>query len=68
VLEVYHDGRRVRVKSPTLADFQVHLPRAPAVVEIERGSLVKDDTRAPLTTRGERPRQQRHCLLSLRLE
>jgi alpha-D-xyloside xylohydrolase len=52
VLEVYHDGRRVRVKSPTLPDFQVHLPWAPAVVEIERGSLVRDDTRAPLTTRG----------------
>jgi alpha-D-xyloside xylohydrolase len=52
VLEVYHDGRRVRVKSPTLPDFQVHLPWAPAVVEVERGSLVKDDTRAPLTTRG----------------
>jgi alpha-D-xyloside xylohydrolase len=52
VLEVYHDGRRVRVKSPTLPDFQVHLPWAPAVVEVERGSLVRDDTRAPLTTRG----------------
>jgi alpha-D-xyloside xylohydrolase len=52
VLEVYHDGRRVRVKSPTLSDFQVHLPWAPAVVEVERGSLVKDDTRSPLTTRG----------------
>jgi alpha-D-xyloside xylohydrolase len=52
VLEVYHDGRRVRVKSPTLPDFQVHLPWAPAIVELERGSLVKDDTRAPLTTRG----------------
>jgi alpha-D-xyloside xylohydrolase len=52
VLEVYHDGRRVRVKSPTLTDFQVHLPWAPTVVEVERGSLVRDDTRAPLTTRG----------------
>jgi alpha-D-xyloside xylohydrolase len=52
VLEVYHDGQRVRVKSPTLPDFQVHLPWANAVVEVERGSLVKDDTRAPLTTRG----------------
>lgn len=52
VLEVYHDGRRVRVKSPTLSDFQVHLPWASTVVDIERGSLVKDDTRAPVTTRG----------------
>jgi hypothetical protein len=52
VLEVYHDNRRVRVKSPTLSDFQVHLPWAPTVVDIERGSLVKDDTRAPVTTRG----------------
>jgi alpha-D-xyloside xylohydrolase len=52
VLEVYHDARRVRVKSPTLSDFQVHLPWAPALVEVERGSLVKDDPRSPLTTRG----------------
>jgi len=52
VLEVYHDGQRVRVKSPTLPDFQVHLPWANAIMEVERGSLVKDDTRAPLTTRG----------------
>jgi len=51
-LEVYHDGRRVRVKSATLSDFQVHLPWAPAVVEVERGSIVKDDARAPLTARG----------------
>jgi alpha-D-xyloside xylohydrolase len=51
-LEVYHDGRRVRVNSPTLSDFQVQLPWAPTVVEVERGSIVKDDARAPLTTRG----------------
>jgi hypothetical protein len=42
----------VRVTSPKLTDFQVHLPWAPAVVEVERGSLLEDDTRAPLTTRG----------------
>jgi alpha-D-xyloside xylohydrolase len=52
VLEVYHDAQRVRVKSPTLPDFQVHLPWASSAVEIERGSLVKDDARSPLTTRG----------------
>jgi len=52
VLEVYHDAQRVRVKSPTLPDFQVHLPWAAAAVEVERGSLVKDDARSPLTTRG----------------
>ncbi|HWO12916.1 MAG TPA: alpha-xylosidase [Polyangiaceae bacterium] len=52
VLEVYHDAQRVRVKSPTLPDFQVHLPWAAATVDVERGSLVKDDLRAPLTTRG----------------
>jgi alpha-D-xyloside xylohydrolase len=52
VLEVFQDGHRVRVKSPTLTDFQVHLPWAQSVLEIERGNLVKDDTRFPLTTRG----------------
>jgi alpha-D-xyloside xylohydrolase len=52
VLEVYHDAQRVRVKSPTLPDFQVHLPWALAAVDVERGSLVKDDLRSPLTTRG----------------
>jgi alpha-D-xyloside xylohydrolase len=52
VLEVYHDGRRVRVKSPTLSDFQVHLPWATAAAEVERGHVVKDDARFPLTTRG----------------
>jgi len=52
LLEVYNDGQRLRVKSPTLSDFQVHLPWASRVVEIERGSLVKDDLRAPLTTSG----------------
>lgn len=51
-LQVYHDRRRVRVTSPTLSDFQVHLPWAPTVVEVERGSIVKDDARAPITTRG----------------
>jgi hypothetical protein len=35
-----------------LPDFQVHLPWALTAGEIERGSLVRDDTRAPLTTRG----------------
>ncbi len=52
VLEVYNDGNRIRVKSPTLSDFQVHLPWASAIVEMERGSLVKDDARPPLTTSG----------------
>jgi alpha-D-xyloside xylohydrolase len=52
VLEVYHDGHHVRVKSPTLSDFQVHLPWAPAGVEVERGHLVRDEARFPLTTRG----------------
>jgi alpha-D-xyloside xylohydrolase len=50
-LELYHDQQRIRVKSATLSDFQVHLPWA-ASVEIERGSLVRDDARSPLTTRG----------------
>jgi hypothetical protein len=49
---VYNDGQRLRVKSPTLSDFQVHLPWASRVIEIERGSLVKDDLRAPLSTSG----------------
>ena len=52
LLEVYNDGKRIRVKSATLSDFQVHLPWASEVVEVERGSIVKDDARAPLTTRG----------------
>jgi alpha-D-xyloside xylohydrolase len=52
VLEVYNDGKRIRVKSPTLSDFQVHLPWASEVIEMERGSLVKDDARLPLTSRG----------------
>lgn len=52
VLEVYHDGYRVRVKSPTLSDFQVHLPWTASVAEVERGHLVKDEARFPLTTRG----------------
>jgi alpha-D-xyloside xylohydrolase len=52
VLEVYNDGKRLRVKSPTLSDFQVHLPWASSRVEIERGSVVKDDVRSPITTSG----------------
>jgi alpha-D-xyloside xylohydrolase len=51
-LEVYHDGKRVRVNSPTLSDFQVHLPWAKEVVEVERGSVVRDDARGPITTQG----------------
>jgi len=51
-LEVYHDGKRVRVTSATLSDFQVHLPWAKEVVEIERGSVARDDARGPITTRG----------------
>ena len=52
VLEVYHDAQRVRVKSPTLPDFQVHFPWAPSAIEVERGSLVRDDARSPLTAHG----------------
>jgi alpha-D-xyloside xylohydrolase len=52
VLEVYNDGKRIRVKSPTLSDFQVHLPWASAIVEIERGSIVKDDARLPIAASG----------------
>ncbi|MEY2935387.1 MAG: hypothetical protein RL033_6136 [Pseudomonadota bacterium] len=51
-LEVYHDNQHIRVTSPTLSDFQVHLPWAEELVELERGSQVRDDARAPLTTRG----------------
>jgi alpha-D-xyloside xylohydrolase len=51
-LEVYHDGQRVRVTSPTLFDFQVQLPWAEEVIELERGTLVRDEARAPVTTRG----------------
>jgi alpha-D-xyloside xylohydrolase len=51
-LEVYHDGQRVRVTSSSLSDFQVQLPWAEQVVELERGYLVKDEARAPVTTRG----------------
>jgi alpha-D-xyloside xylohydrolase len=51
-LEVYNDSQRIRVKSATLSDFQVHLPWASGVVAIERGSWVQDDARSPLTTRG----------------
>lgn len=51
-LELYHDHRHVRVTSPTLSDFEVHLPWASQIVAIERGSIARDDARAPLTTRG----------------
>jgi alpha-D-xyloside xylohydrolase len=51
-LEVYHDGQRVRVTSSTLSDFQVQLPWAEQIVELERGYAVRDEARAPVTTRG----------------
>jgi alpha-D-xyloside xylohydrolase len=51
-LEVYHDQQRLRVTSPTLSDFQVHVPWADEILELERGTQVRDDARAPLTTRG----------------
>jgi len=51
-IEVYHDGPRLRVKSARLSDFQVHLPWASEVVALERGSIVRDEARAPVTTRG----------------
>jgi alpha-D-xyloside xylohydrolase len=51
-LEVYNDSQRIRVKSATLSDFQVHLPWASGVVSIDRGSWVQDDARSPITTRG----------------
>jgi alpha-D-xyloside xylohydrolase len=51
-LEVYNDGTRIRVKSSTLSDFQVHLPWASGIVAVERGSVVQDDARSPVTRRG----------------
>ncbi len=51
-LELYHDVDRVRVRSSQLSDFQVHLPWARELVELDRGSLVRDDSRAPLTAAG----------------
>jgi alpha-D-xyloside xylohydrolase len=51
-LEVYHDGDRIRVKSAELSDFQVQLPWAAELVELERGSSVHDDPRSPLTSAG----------------
>jgi hypothetical protein len=52
VLQVYHDGNRVRVTSAELSDFQVHLPWAASLIEVDRGSVAKDDARAPMTMRG----------------
>ncbi|MEY2934101.1 MAG: hypothetical protein RL033_4850, partial [Pseudomonadota bacterium] len=51
-LELYHDADRVRVRSAQLSDFQVQLPWARELVELERGSLVRDDARPPLTSAG----------------
>jgi alpha-D-xyloside xylohydrolase len=51
-LELFHDGEHVRVKSSTLADFQLQLPWARELVALERGSLVRHEPRAPLTTAG----------------
>lgn len=51
-LEIYHDRRRIRVKSATLSDFQVQLPWAHEVLDLERGSVVRDEVRSPLTARG----------------
>jgi alpha-D-xyloside xylohydrolase len=51
-LELYHDADRVRVRSSQLSDFQVHLPWARELVELERGSVVRDDPRPPLTSAG----------------
>ena len=38
--------------SPTLFDFQVQLPWAEEVIELERGTLVRDEARTPVTARG----------------
>jgi alpha-D-xyloside xylohydrolase len=51
-IEVYHDGDRIRAKSSELADFQVQLPWARELVELERGSSVQGERRAPLTSGG----------------
>jgi alpha-D-xyloside xylohydrolase len=51
-LELYHDANRVRVTSAGLSDFQVHLPWASALIEMDRGSIVKDDVRSPITNGG----------------
>jgi hypothetical protein len=50
--EIYQDGPQVRVSGSSLADFQIHLPWARRAVEIERGSAVATDPRAPMTTAG----------------
>jgi alpha-D-xyloside xylohydrolase len=51
-LELYHDGERVRVQSARLSDFQVHLPWASELIELERGSVVSAEPRVPLAARG----------------
>ena len=51
-LELYHDGERVRANSSVLADFELQLPWAQELLELERGSVVRGDPRAPLTTAG----------------
>jgi alpha-D-xyloside xylohydrolase len=51
-VEAYHDAGRLRVTSTKLSDFQVQLPWASRVVELERGSLVQGEARAPLSAAG----------------
>ncbi|MET0412206.1 MAG: alpha-xylosidase [Polyangiaceae bacterium] len=52
VLELVHEGNHVRVRSESLRQFEVHLPWAASLTQVERGTSVAGELRGPLTPRG----------------